>query len=127
MTPEEEFSHLRVWSYSEVCSFLASKVRNIRRQSKDSQEAFAPKAGISLRTYKRFESHGKANLETFVQVLRAVGRTGYLFMLFPATPPTKINPSLDERLRQLKQKTSASRVPDSRTRRVAIDVETGVR
>jgi hypothetical protein len=101
MTPEEEFSHLRVWTDTDVCSYLASKVRNIRRQSRDSQEAFALKAGIPLRTYKRFEAHGKANLETFVQVLRALGRTGYLFMLFPTTPIANPKPSLEERLRKL--------------------------
>lgn len=59
----------------------------------------AAQAGVPLRTYKRFESHGKANLETFVQVLHALGRTQYLFMLFPGPVATKV--SFEERLKQL--------------------------
>jgi hypothetical protein len=47
----------------------------------------------------RFETHGKANLETFIQVLRVLGRTQYLFMLFPA--PVVNRPSVEECLKKL--------------------------
>jgi hypothetical protein len=59
------------------------------------------RAEVPLRTYKRFETHGKATLETFVQVLRAAGRTQYLFMLFPQSTPANTKPSIEERLRKL--------------------------
>lgn len=66
-----------------------------------SQQEFAAFAKVPLRTYKRFETHGKANLETFVQVLRGIGRTQYLFMLFPmpVAPNSRETPA--ERLKRI--------------------------
>jgi transcriptional regulator with XRE-family HTH domain len=75
------------------------KVRKWRQIEGLSQVQLAARAEVPLRTYKRFESDGRANLETFVQVLNALGRTQYLFMLFPA--PIVKRPTLDERLKQL--------------------------
>lgn len=75
------------------------KVRNWRQVEGLSQVQLAARAQVPLRTYKRFESHGKANLATFIQVLRALGRTQYLFMLFPV--PASTRPSFEERLKQL--------------------------
>jgi hypothetical protein len=101
MTPDQEHSFLRACSQDEACKYLGDKVRRMRRLSKESQKAFAEKAEVPLRTYKRFEAHGKASLDTFVRVLRATGRTQYLFMLFPGPGPTTIRPTLEERLKQL--------------------------
>uniref|UniRef100_UPI00391D6C69 hypothetical protein n=1 Tax=Hylemonella sp. TaxID=2066020 RepID=UPI00391D6C69 len=101
MNLQQELDKLQAWSVPEVCGYLATKVRRIRRESKESQVEFARRAGIPLRTYKRFETHGKANLETFIQVLAAIGRTQYLFMLFPQTLKAPARPTFDERLRQL--------------------------
>lgn len=101
MNLEQEREQLQIWAETEVCSYLATKIRRIRRQTKESQEAFAKRAGVPLRTYKRFEAQGKASLGTFVQVLRAVGRTQYLFMLFPQSTLVTPRPSLDERLKKL--------------------------
>lgn len=70
-----------------------------RRDAGISQVEFAKQAGIPVRTYKRFESHGKANLETFIEVLRAMERTHYLFMLFPAPVRIPVTPTLEDRLR----------------------------
>lgn len=78
---------------------MGMKVRKWRQFEGLSQVQMAARAAVALRTYKRFESDGKANLETFVQVLSALGRTQYLFMLFPA--PIAKRPTLDERLKQL--------------------------
>ena len=88
MTPEEEYAFLRQCTHDEVCSYLATKIRRARRQGKESQEVFARRVSVPLRTYKRFEAHGKASLETFIQILRAVGRAQYLLMLFPQPAPT---------------------------------------
>lgn len=94
-----EHEYLRACSNVEVCHYLATKVRQWRRTEGISQVELATRAAVPLRTYKRFESHGKASLETFVQVLRALGRTQYLFMLFPA--PVVHKPTFEERLKQL--------------------------
>jgi transcriptional regulator with XRE-family HTH domain len=75
------------------------KVRKSRQAAGLSQAAFADLAGIPLRTYKRFESHGKANLETFVAALRALERTQYLVTLFPADARMPVSPTLEETLR----------------------------
>ena len=101
MTPEEEMVFLRASTPEEVCRYLATKVRTMRRHARESQEQFALRAGVPLRTYKRFETHGRGSLETFIQVLRAVERMHYLFMLFPSTMPAKVKPSLEQRLVQL--------------------------
>jgi DNA-binding XRE family transcriptional regulator len=99
MDINREREYLQTCSNVETCHYLATKVRQWRRTEGLTQVQLAAKAEVPIRTYKRFETYGKANLETFVQVLRALGRTQYLFMLFPAPTPKML--SLDERLRQL--------------------------
>lgn len=101
MTPDQERDFLRFCSGEEACHFLATKVRQFRRAGRVSQQDFARQAQVPLRTYKRFETHGKANLETFIQVLRAMGRTQYLFMLFPMPVSTTPRESLEQRLKRL--------------------------
>lgn len=97
--PSREHEYLRSCSNVEACHYLATKVRQWRRTERLSQVELATRAEVPIRTYKRFESHGKANLETFVQVLRALGRTQYLFMLFPG--PVSNKPGFDDRLKRL--------------------------
>jgi transcriptional regulator with XRE-family HTH domain len=99
MGPNLEHEYLRACTDVEACHYLGTKVRQWRRTEGLSQAELAARAEVPLRTYKRFETHGKANLTTFMQVLRALGRTQYLFMLFPGPVPTK--PSFEERLKQL--------------------------
>ncbi len=99
MNLEEELDRLRSRSAPEICHYLAMKVRKYRQDRNLSQAEFAKRAVIALRTFKRFESHGQANLETFVEALRAMGRAQYLFMLFGAAaraaPPA---PTLKDKL-----------------------------
>ena len=97
---EQELDFLKTCSPTEACQYLATKIRQFRRAGKESQDVFAIRAGVPLRTYKRFETHGKATLETFVRVLSAAGRTQHMFMIFPACKPTNPRPTLDEKLRQ---------------------------
>ena len=110
MKQEEELDRLKSWTCLEVCHYLAMKVRRHRRDAGVSQAEFAKQAGIPLRTYKRFESHGRANLETFIEVLRAMERTQYLFMLFP--PPVRIAaaPTLEDKLRAVRLRGVAARL-----------------
>lgn len=99
MDLERERQYLHGCSNVEACHYLGTKVRQWRRSEGLTQAQLAAQAQVPLRTFKRFETHGKANLETFVQVLRALGRTQYLFMLFPA--PVVQKPTFEERLKQL--------------------------
>lgn len=103
MDTNDELDRLKAGTCAEVCHYLAMKVRKYR-QSKDlSQEEFAREVGIPARTYKRFESHGRAHLDTFVTILRAMERTPYLFMLFPQ-PPRQAPPTLEDKLRSARVK-----------------------
>lgn len=99
MDVDRERQYLHTCSNLEVCNYLATKVRQWRRTERLTQAELASRAKVPLRTYKRFETHGKATLETFVLVLRVLGRTQYLFMLFPT--PVAQRPSLEERLKKL--------------------------
>lgn len=99
MDLERERLYLHACSNVEACHYLATKVRQWRRIERLTQAELAARAEVPLRTYKRFETHGKATLETFIQVLRVLGRTQYLFMLFPT--PAARRPSLEERLKKL--------------------------
>jgi DNA-binding transcriptional regulator YiaG len=104
MALEEELVRLRTCSTSEVCHYLGMKVRRLRQDLELSQVVFAAQVGVPLRTYKRFESHGRANLETFIRVLRALERTDYLFMLFPQR--TKPGSTTSEKLRAARARAS---------------------
>jgi transcriptional regulator with XRE-family HTH domain len=94
MSPEQELEALADWPELAVCRILASKVRAARVAAGETQAQFAERAGIPLRTYKRFELSGAATLENFIQVLRTLGRTRYLAQLFasalPPRPPTAL-------------------------------------
>ena len=93
LDPSREHEYLRACSNAEACRYLGMKVRKWRQTEGLSQVHLAARAEVPIRTYKRFESHGKANLETFVQVLHALGRTQYLFMLFPVPRPSRVSKS----------------------------------
>lgn len=108
MAAEEELEKLKTWTCPEVCHYLAMKVRKHRQAAKISQADFAQQAGIPLRTYKRFEAHGRANLETFIEVLRAMERTHYLFMLFPSGQRAAPVPSIEEKLKALAERAHLS-------------------
>jgi len=101
MSTEQELALLKNCTPGEACRYIATKIRQIRRAENETQERFSKRAGIPLRTYKRFETHGQASLETFIQVLSAVGRTQYLLLIFPQQRAASAKPTLEERLRLL--------------------------
>lgn len=103
MTPEQELEYLRQAGESDIRTYLASRIRRERRTARMSQKSFAASAGIALRTYKRFESHGDGSLETFVRALKAIGQARNLLLLFPQPLPTK-RLTLEERVQALASK-----------------------
>lgn len=91
MRLEEQIDFLaRAEMAEDVCHYLADRVRRMRRQSGESQATLAARADVPLRTYKRFETHGRGSLETFVRVLMAMERTRYFFQLFPQEVPQSV-------------------------------------
>ena len=97
MTPEQEFALLQTLDETGLCGYVAMRVRRERRKAGLSQAEFAAAAGVALRTYKRFETHGQGTLETFLRALKALGQTRNLFLLFPQPLPTR-KLSLEERI-----------------------------
>lgn len=104
MNSEQLLANLRVWPEEQVCSYLAAEVRRGRQELGLSQREFAEFAGIALRTYKRFETHGQGHLETFIRSLRVLGRTEYLFTLFPSREqPSRVS-TIEDKLRELRRR-----------------------
>lgn len=101
MSPEQELTAFKDWPEEHLCKVLAAKVRKARQELGETQTEFAQRAGIPLRTYKRFELHGKATLLNFVQVLRTLGRTQHLLLLFPSALPPR-QPTLLDKVESLK-------------------------
>jgi transcriptional regulator with XRE-family HTH domain len=105
MELERVVDNLRHWPEGQVCRYLATEVRKLRLASKESQQEFAERAGISLRTYKRFETHGRGHLETFIRALKTAGRVEYLFMIFPTPDPgVARRATLEEKLKALRRR-----------------------
>lgn len=82
-------------------SYLAGRIRSERLKRRLSQEQAALKAGMSLRTYKRFEQSCGGNFENFVNVLRAFDRLRILEAIFVEVSTT---PNLIERVKLIREK-----------------------
>lgn len=65
---------------------LCDRVRAERLKVNSSQKAFAEWCGVSVRTYKRFESNDCDSLEVFLKIVAGWGRLAGLEGLFPAQP-----------------------------------------
>lgn len=90
MTPEQELIFLRASAPDRLAKHLGTRTRQARQLSGESQTAFAARAGIALRTFKRFEVDGQGSLETFLRVLKALERAQYLMLLFPQPVPRRM-------------------------------------
>jgi len=74
---------LRLVTNEEVCSFLASCIRNARSQKGYSQLVMSKKSGIPLRTYKRIELTGDGSIFNLIIILRTLDRIRGIEILFP--------------------------------------------
>ena len=97
MTPEQELDALKNWPDDKVCELIASRIRQLRQDGGHTQESLAALANVPLRTYKRFEADGKATLETFVRILRALNRAQYFQLLFLASTP-RVDSAYEEKI-----------------------------
>ncbi len=79
---------------SEVVGELAERWREVRLSQNLAQQELAERAGLSLRTYRRFEQEGQISLKRFVAVVHALNRLGDLeSILLP--PPVRDLKDLD--------------------------------
>lgn len=63
---------------------VGERVRALRISKNVTQEQVAKKAGVSLRTVRELERHGKSSVETLIRVLRALDITDPISSLAPA-------------------------------------------
>ncbi|MBN3858698.1 helix-turn-helix transcriptional regulator [Paraburkholderia sp. Ac-20340] len=99
MATENDFDQLQTLDDVQLCGYLADRIRSERKKRGLSQAKFATLAGVSLRTYIRFEQHGSGTLETFVRAFKALGNVRNLYLLFPQALPENRGLSLQiERL-----------------------------
>jgi transcriptional regulator with XRE-family HTH domain len=78
-----------MWSLklkSEVLGELASRCRAVRLAQNLTQQEVAERAGINLRSYRRFEQEGQISLERFVAVAFALNRVRDLESLMLPPP-----------------------------------------
>lgn len=72
---------------TEVCSFLAARIRHERLRQGHTQATMARKSGIALRTYKRIELTGTGSIQNLIIILRTLDRIKAVGLLIP--PPTE--------------------------------------
>lgn len=87
MTPEQQLDFLQSANERDIGKYLAMRVRGERVRTGFSQSAFAEKAGVALRTYKRFELSGAGSIETLARILMAMGHARGFYTLFPQPKP----------------------------------------
>lgn len=87
MTPEQQLDFLQSATERDIARYLAMRVRGERVRNGFSQSAFAEKAGVALRTYKRFELCGTGSVETLARILMAMGHARGFYTLFPHPKP----------------------------------------
>lgn len=81
-------------SDSEVVQALSERCKAIRLAQNMTQQEVAARAGIALRTYRRFEQEGQISMDRFVAVVRALNRIGELEQLL-LPPPVRDLRDLD--------------------------------
>ena len=66
----------------EIMDYLSAKIRGERKIRRLSQKDFALLAGISVRTFKRFEQDCNGSVDNFIKVLRAYDKVNFFQYLF---------------------------------------------
>ncbi|TAL96740.1 MAG: helix-turn-helix domain-containing protein [Paraburkholderia sp.] len=74
--------HFELATVEEICTELASRLREHRLAQNITQAELAGRAGISMGTVRNFESKGQATLESLIKIVMALGLAGSLSDLF---------------------------------------------
>lgn len=69
----------------ELKTYLVSRIRFERKKNGYSQEKMASLAGVSTRTYKRFEQNCSGGFDSFINILRVFDKLEILEKVLP--PP----------------------------------------
>jgi transcriptional regulator with XRE-family HTH domain len=98
---------------AEICALIGERLKTERLRLNLAQAEVSHQAGISLRTYRRFEATGISTLPTFVAVLRVLKRLRMLEVSLPA-PILGHRESLISKVERLRQR---ARMPSPSSRR----------
>ncbi len=103
-------AELSDFSDGEICAVIGIRIKTERLRLQMTQASVAKQAGVSLRTYKRFEATGNCGTPTFVAILRVLNRLRALEISLPksaisepSTPATKVE-RLRKRIRMSRRK-----------------------
>jgi len=111
---------------SALYTLVARRIRQQRRGLRLTQAAAAAQAGLPLRTYRRFESTGRGNVETLYAIAYALQRGRAIENIFPLWQEPKAaeavkpqvngsrplaGPSWEERMRGLRERAHGSGRP----------------
>ncbi len=66
----------------EIQNILSKRIKRLRLLNEWTQAELAERAGISLASYKRFETTGQISLERLLLIAMALGRLNELMALF---------------------------------------------
>ncbi len=78
-----------MWSIktkAEIAREIAQRCRSLRLEQNVTQEELANRAGISPRTYRRFEQEGLISLERLIAVIHSLNRISELEMILLPSP-----------------------------------------
>lgn len=84
--PIPDFGQANTVTSRDVFELLCTRLRAERSKLRLSQRDFAAKAGVPLRTYKRFESGECDSLDVFIRITQAFSRAPGFETLFPPAP-----------------------------------------
>jgi transcriptional regulator with XRE-family HTH domain len=90
-----------------ICAVIGLRLKTERLRLNLTQTEVSRQAGISLRTYKRFESTGISTLPTFVAILRVLKRLRMLEVSLP-TPTLARRETLISKVENLRKRARAS-------------------
>lgn len=84
---------------TEMASSLAQRLRTLRLMKNWTQETLAERAGVTVHSYRRFETSGQASFELVLKVAHALARLNEFEQLFQPPPAASIE-SLEQRSAQ---------------------------
>ena len=87
----------------EVARLMADRMRALRLFRGWTQQTLADRAGITMASYRRFETTGKASLDLVLKVAHALSRLEEFEQLLEASPAASIE-ELERRQRGTKRK-----------------------
>jgi transcriptional regulator with XRE-family HTH domain len=80
---------------NEISMMIASRIRDIRKRKKLSQQKLSEKSGVSLGSVKRFENSGEISLSSLIKIAIALNCEDDLEQLFKDVPFESIQEVID--------------------------------